>query len=303
MSLIHRHQRGLDLAVALGILLAVAAPNGHAQNALRRDAPIQPLALARTGDLLFGFGAGYESGVTVPLIAAWGDMTRIGIVKVAWAVADGVILEFGGDAYRALTVDSLGADPPVEPDEGVFDGKSTGAGDFYAGISFLVFRGGAEGVGGGPGFGVGGRLEFNIPDSNQAEGLGTNTTNIRMSVLGSYGNGPWLVTGDVGIAILEAPLVNFEQNDVIVYSAEVLYGPHAALPLRVYAGVIGRASARSTVPIGTEDTGDVLAGADLRLGRWLIDASGAIGYAGLSPDWRVTGGIALLVGRDAFAGN
>lgn len=277
-------------AVLLSVLLVLVTTPGFAQNALRRGAVIQPVALAEKGDLLLGFGAGYEADVNVPLLSIEGDLARIGILQLSWAVGDRVLLEVWGDAYRALTVDSMGSAPPVEPDEGVADGKSTGAGDFGAVITFLVF-------GGEQGFGIGGRLGFNIPDSNQAEGLGTNTTNIGMSLLGSYGRGPFLITGDVGIGILEAPLENFEQNDVIIYSAEVLYSIAGAQTLRAYASIGGRASTRGEVPVGTEDLGVVGIGADYRFSRWRLDAAGLVGYAGNSPSWGVTAGVALLFGN------
>ncbi|MGD2215539.1 MAG: hypothetical protein PVJ64_02235 [Gemmatimonadales bacterium] len=236
--------------------------------------------------MLVGFGAAYEENVTSPLVAVEGDLTRIGMLELSWAVADRAVIEFYGDAYRALAVDRMGT-PPAEPDEGLADGKSTGAGNLCVGISLLVF-------GDAQGFGLGGRFQFRIPSSSQGEGLGTNTTDVGMTLLGSYGNGPLLATADVGIASLEAPLENFEQNDVVSYNAEVLYSLRRARPLRLFAGVTGRASVRSRVPIGTEDLGELLLGADYRLGRWLIDASGFVGYAGNSADWGVRGGVAAV---------
>lgn len=272
----------------LSVIGITVTSSGFAQNALRRGAAVQPVAFVKKGDLLLGLGAGYAADVSVPLIAVEGNMTRVGTLQISYAVADRVIVELHGDPYLSLTVDTMGA-PPIEPDEGVFDGKSTGAGDFGFGFSFLPF-------GDADGFAAGGRLEFNIPDSNQAEGLGTNTTNIRLTVLGSYGRGPLLITGDFGIAILEAPLENFEQNDVIAYSAEFLYALSPAVPLRLYAGVVGRASTRGVVPIGTEDLGEVRLGLDYGLGRWLLDLAGLVGYAGNSPDWGVNGGVSFLIG-------
>ncbi|NIN72397.1 MAG: hypothetical protein GTO46_10870 [Gemmatimonadetes bacterium] len=278
--------RVLRLAGLIVTLLLAAASPQLAQSALRRGAPVQALALAKNGDLLVGFGAAYEENVMSPLVAVEGDLTRVGVLQLSWAIADRVVLEFHGDAYRALTIDNMGR-PPVEPDEGLADGKSTGAGNLCVGISVLVL-GDAEG------FGLGGRFQFHIPSSNQAEGLGSNTTDVSVTLLGSYGSGPLIATADAGIAILEAPLENFEQNDVIAYNAEVLYSPVAARPLRLFAGVTGRASVRSRVPVGTEDLGELLLGADYRLGRWLIDTSGFVGYAGNSAAWGIRGGVAAL---------
>ncbi|UCF20096.1 MAG: hypothetical protein JSU87_01425 [Gemmatimonadota bacterium] len=259
----------------------------HGQSALRRTAAIQPVGLARKGDLLLGVGAAYESNVSRPLVAVFGDLGHLGALKLAWAVADYVLLEVEGDLLRVLTVDSMGT-PPINPRPEVFNGKSTAAGDFSVAFSFLI-------LGDGDGLGVGGRLKVDLPNSNQKDGIGTNTTNVHLSLLGSYGRGPFQFTGNVGVGILEVPLESFRQNDVIVYSAEMLVSPLADVRLRLLGGVDGRASTRNKVPIGTEDLGEAYLGLDFRFGDWLIDAAAGLGYAGNSPDWKVEGGLAFLI--------
>ncbi len=276
-------------ASAVVACLALAAGRADAQVSLRRGAPVQPVALAKQGDLLLGLGAGYEADLHAPLVSVEGDLGRIAVLHLLYAVADGVVLEVRGDAYRVLSVDSLGV-PVVDPDEGLLDGRSSGAADFRAAVAFRL-------IGGDQGLAGGGRFEFNIPGSNESEGLGTNSMNIRLGVLGGYRRGPLVVTADVGVAILEAPLENFEQNDVIAYSAELVYSPRRLHHLRLYAGLDGLASTRDRVPVGTEDLGVVRFGVDYRLGRWLLDAGGLVGYAGNSPDWGLAGGVSFTAGR------
>jgi hypothetical protein len=243
--------------IHLGALGLVLAGQAEAQPVLRRDAPVQPLQLVRKGELLVGAGVGYEADVKVPLIAVGGDLARWGVLQLSYGVADGVVITVQGDSFRELSVDSMGTLPTdslgvplVTPDDGLADGKSAGAGDFRVGIAFRIF-----GADRGP-F-VGGRFQFNVPDSNQAEGLGTNSMMMRASVLGGYGNGPLDLTADLGIAILEAPAESFEQNDVVAYSAELLYTSPRPSRLRLFAAADGRASTRGRVPPGTEDLGDV----------------------------------------------
>lgn len=278
------------LAPSLG-----AAPAAHAQSALRRSPPVQHVAGMRRGELLIGLGASYAPNVRFTLLDLEGDLTTIGAADIAYALADGVLVEFRTDLYRAMTVDRLGASPPVEPDEGLADGKSTGSANARF-ITLFRLLGRAEGVSGGL------HLEFTIPSGNQGEGLDTNTTDVRVSGLVSYGRGPLRFTSDVGIAILEAPLENFEQNDVLVYSGELVYRAWEPFPARLYLGVDGRASTRSRVPIGTEDLGDLRIGGDYAIGRWLLDASVAVGFAGISPDWEVSGGLSLVLGGGGRGG-
>ncbi|NIR45663.1 MAG: hypothetical protein GWN99_14785 [Gemmatimonadetes bacterium] len=271
------------------LLLGPAVP-AESQNALVRDAPIQPVVLAKRGHMIFGVGALYERNVVIPLLDARGDLETFGRLQISWAIADGLIISLEGDAYKVLNVDTLGM-PLVTPDEGLADGESSGAGNVSADVTFKA-------LGDADGFAFGGRLRFDIPSSNQAEGLGTNTTNVRMTLLGSYGGGPLRFTGDAGLAILEAPLENFEQNDVFAYSAQFLYDLGLPQRLRVRAGAYGRASTRQRVPVGTEDIGELMLGLDFRLGSWLVDFGGFAGYAGNSGDWGLAGGVALLIGDE-----
>lgn len=297
----HVRRRGCDygtaatLVVASFLLCLVAASASPAQTALRRGSPIQPVTLVKRGDLLLGGGAAFESAVTVPLIGARGDLSRVGILELSYGVADGVLIQIRGDVHRILQLEDSGLLTPgsvsgtavTELDEDLSDGTATGSGDFRVGILLRAF-GKPEGLS------VGGRFEFNVPSSDEDQGLGTNSMAARFGLLGSYGRGRVRLTGDVSVGILEAPAENFEQNDVFLYSAELLYSPLGRRPLRLFASVNGQASTRNRVPVGTEDLGQASLGADFRVGHWLFDAFGGIGYAGNSADWGFGGGIAFL---------
>lgn len=275
----------ITLALSLG-----AAPSALSQPRLRRSAPVQPFAAVQKGDWLIGLGAGHAANYRFPLLELEGDLLTIGAADLAYAPADGILIELRTDLYRAVTVERIGSSPPVTPDEGLADGKSTGSANLRL-ITLIRVLGDADGFAGGL------HLEFGVPSGNQSEGLDTNTTDARVSGLVSYGRGRLRATADLGIAFLEAPLENFEQNDVVVYSGELLYGVSPRIPLRLYAGLDGRVSTRQTVPIGTEDLGELRLGGDYPVGRWLLDASASIGFAGISPDWGVGGGISLSPGR------
>lgn len=283
-----RRLRTIHLQVVILILAGLAPPaasSAWCQSSLRRASVVQPLARVRKGDFLVGVGAAVSDDVVVPLLDIRGGLTRISY-RLMYAFADRIVLEVRQDALRTLSVDSIGM-PLVEPDDGLADGKSGGAGNILIGATFGAF--GRRDV-----YALGARFEMEIPSSSEREGLGTNSMGFRAALIGSYATGPWTLGVDVGLAILEAPLKNFEQNDVIVYSAELNYRPPWASRLRAYGAVDGRISTRGTVPIGTEDIGRALLGADFKLGPVLIDLGGGVGYAQNSPDWTLFGGAALV---------
>lgn len=288
MHSLPRHLRTIRLHVAVLVLIGLAPPAARpawSQSSLRRAAAVQPLARTRKGDFLVGVGTASSRNVRVPLADARGDLVQIS-GQILYAFADGILLEVRQDALRVLSVDSIG-EPLVELDEGLQDGKSGGSGNLIIGATFSAF--GRPDV-----YALGARIEAVIPSSSQREALGTNSMGVRAALIGSYATGPWTLGADVGLAILEAPLQSFEQNDVIAYSAEINYRFAPTSRLRAFAAVDGRISTRGVVPVGTEDIGRALLGVDLKLGPVLIDLGGGFGYAQNSPDWTLFGGASLV---------
>jgi hypothetical protein len=275
---------GRPLALAL-LLLGVAAPAG-AQ--MRRDPAVPNASAARAGEFLLGAGLGWDGDRSFPLSGLRGDLLRVGTLTVAYAVADGVLLEVRGDAWHVLRIHGRGpSHVPLAP--GVADGTTTDAGDFrIATVARLV--GGATG----PSAGV--DVAVKLPNSQQSRGIGLNTTDFEGSAFGSWGGERVRVTGEVGIGILTAPLRTFIQDDVLLYGAELLWDPDGAggLP-RLAIGVRGRANTRHVVPVGLEDEGTASVGLDWERGGWLVDGSVLAGYTADSPDFGVRVGIARIL--------
>ncbi|MFQ5889482.1 MAG: hypothetical protein ACE5JR_05465 [Gemmatimonadota bacterium] len=283
----HAGRERLALLLSVDLLLGLVALPGHAVAQLRRAPTVQPVAEVSRGDLLVGGGSGYAADAEFPLSALAGDLVSVARLTVAYGLASRVLVMLEGDVYRVLTVQRAGL-PAIPLDPGVADGTSGDVGDFRIGTLFSPI-GGREGLSGGL------RMEVKLPNSDETKGIGTNTTDFRFGVLGSYGVRRLRVTADVGVGILEAPLESFEQNDVLMYSGEILLRIAAGRG-RLALGVDGRASTRDRVPLGTEDLGELRFGADYRAGGWLLDAHLSLGYAGTSPDWGVSAGVARLAG-------
>ncbi len=279
---------GLTAGVAAGQTSGVEDAERRDHLEFRRAPAVQPISEIRKGEILIGMGADYASNYAFPLLAIEGDLARFGVVDIAYALAEGVLVELRGDLVRTIFVDRMGT-PVIEPDDGLADDRSTGSGSYRLITLFRV-------VGDDEGPSAGLHFEYTIPSGNQSEGLGTNSINVRVSGLASYGRGPFRATADLGVGILEAPLESFEQNDVLVYSGELLYELPVRPRVRIFAEIDGRASTRSRVPIGTEDEGRLSFGADVGLGRWVLDVLGFVGYAGVSADWGLGAGLSFHIG-------
>lgn len=274
--------RSVGRPAGLALFVALALPVG-VTGQMRRDPSVQPVAEIRRGDLLVGVGLSYGANQTFPLLGLRGDLLSVGRLTLAYGLADAVILEIRGDLQNVLYLEPdpdaapERPEPAVPLDPGTLDGTTHDFGDFRIGVLFAP-------IGSKEGLSAGGRLEVKLPNSDETRGIGTNTTDVRLSLLGGFGCGPVRATADLGVAILEAPLEGFEQNDVVVYSAELLYRMLEGR-IRLALGLDGRAATRGHVLLGTEDLGEIRAGGEYAAGRLALDGEVALGYAGTSPDW------------------
>lgn len=276
-------RRAFPALVALAACTAVA-PEASAQ--LRRAPAIRHVSLVQARDLVVGYGLDYRSAAGFPLSGATGDLFTPIVFTAGYGLGSGAIVELRANAWQILRTDSINA-PPVDLNPEALDGTTSDFGDFRIATRFRVI-GGERGLWGGLGF------ELKLPTGREAKGITTNTTDVALTGLAGLREGRWLVTAEAGVGILEVPLENFVQNDVLVYGAEALYSAGGGR-LRFAAGLHGRASTRPDPPLGTEDLGEVAVGADCTLGGFLLDAAVLVGYTELSPDWGLSLGVAYNV--------
>lgn len=270
------------ITALVAILCSPVDGNGQA----RRDPALQPVSEVKAGSLLLGVGLAWGADRAFPLSGLEGNLLALGRLSLAYGLANRVLLEVRGDVWQTLWVD--GAEPPSVPlDTNARDGRTGDVGDFRVGLLLTP-------IGGERGLSAGAHIEVKLPNSNEAKGIGPNTTDVRLAVLGSYGAPRWRASVSLGVGILEAPLENFEQNDVLLYAGEWLL--EAGPGLRLALGLEGRASTRDRVPLGTEDLGEVFVGADYRLGAWLLDVGLTAGIVKDSADWGVKAGWAYTTG-------
>jgi hypothetical protein len=114
-----------------------------------------------------------------------------------------------------------------------------------------------------------------LPNSNQARGIGLNQTNFFMTALASKTIGKLRVSGNLGLAILTAPTELFSQNDVMLYGLSVVYPLNERVSL--LGEVNGRLNTRKTAPLGTESDGEARFGARFKASGLLWDVSALTG--------------------------
>ena len=272
------------LAVAVGI-----AGVGPAGAQLRRDALVQTVGAAETGEALFGVGVTRVTDAVFPLSGLNGDLTSAPVLHAAWAVGPRVAFEVKGAARQVLTIERRDRLPAVPLDRSVDEGTTRDVGDFELAVSFAP-------LGEPEGFSVGGYLGVKLPNSDETRGIGANTTDATIAALFSWLSGRWRTAGWFGVAILEAPSEAFEQNDAFAYAFESSWraGPRWRLSL----GTRGQMSTRRVSPRGTEDLGEIRTSVEWRRGPVAVDAGLGRGYSARSGDWHLRAGIAWLLAAE-----
>ncbi|HXG92014.1 MAG TPA: hypothetical protein VNN73_06535 [Blastocatellia bacterium] len=145
---------------------------------------------------------------------------------------------------------------------------------------------------------LGFRFGVQLPNTNETLGIGTNTLNFYATVNAGkrFADDKLNLFGNLGLGILQAPLANFSQNDVLMYGLAGIYTLSDRLNL--VGEVNGFHSTRKRAPLGTEDFSTARLGAQLRaLGvKWY-----GAGVFGLSKRAPKTGfSVGIIYDWDAF---
>jgi hypothetical protein len=98
------------------------------------------------------------------------------------------------------------------------------------------------------------------------------------------------VYGNIGLGIMNSPLANFSQNDVILYGLAGIFG--VTDRINIVGEVNGRYSSRSgAAPLGTESIGQFRVGTQIRASGLRFDTAAVFGLTRFSPRTGLTFGV------------
>ena len=201
-----------------------------------------------------------------------GDLTRVGVIGVNIGMGPNVEFQIEGVAQNVLSINSRGASAiPLTLAPGANSANDTG--DFMLSAKFKLRNETRRGPSLGFRFGV------QLPNSNQARGIGLNQTNAYGSVLigKKFGHdGRFNTFGNLGLAILTAPTQLFSQNDVVTYGLAGIYRVNRQFSI---AGEVnGRANTRpGDGPLGTESQAEARLGMQIKASGLKFDFAGIKG--------------------------
>jgi outer membrane putative beta-barrel porin/alpha-amylase len=271
-------------------LLVIAAGLSTAARAQDRPLKTDDAETVPAGTLRAELGFDFLQDVGFPLSGLRGDETSIGVVDFRMGVGKIAEIEVEGSIQNFLDVKSQGTS--FVPNLSLTGVNSThDTGDFTLATKVRLLKN--EGLRPGLAF----KFGFVMPNSNQARGIGTNTTNVFAMIALQEQLRKLSVFGDLGIEILQAPNALFTQNDVLIYGGAFKYPIHRRIS--VVGEVHGLYSSRSVndALVGTQSTGQARLGLQIMAGGLIWDLAGIRGLNkydarsgftfGLSKDFRL----------------
>ena len=251
---------------------------------LTEDVDITP-----EGTIEIAAGIDFLQKVKFPLSGLNGDLTRVGDVRIRTGLASNVEIQIEGVLQNFLAINSQTTPSPIPL---ALDGNSTNdAGDFVVSAK-IKLRNETKLL---PAIGF--KFGFEMPNSDQARGIGTNQINVFSKILLQKrfgrvtGKQPRVnVFGNLGLLIMTAPIERFTQNDLLLYGLAGIF--KVSDRINIVSEVNGRLNTRNgAAPLGTESVGQFRIGTQIRASGLRFDTAAIFGLTKFSPRTGVTFGV------------
>jgi hypothetical protein len=274
----------LGVLVMIAAFACVAAAQDERDRFEGQARPLltEDVDVLRPGTVRLQAGIAFQQDQDFALSGLNGDVTRIGDVGIRIGVSSNVEVQIDGTVRQFLSINRQFAPSVVPLDLGTKLGDTQDVGDFTLAAKIKVTRE-RDLL---PAFGV--RFGFELPNTNQTRGIGTNTINVFGDVLAAKTVGPVRLIGNVGLGILTSPTENFSQNDVLRYGVAFRY------PLTERVRLVGEVNGRHSTrrpPLGTEDRSEARLGIQVDAAGLRWDAAGSFGLTRWSPQTGLVFGV------------
>jgi hypothetical protein len=241
------------------------------------------------GSFEIAAGVDFLQNAKFPLSGLRGDLTRVGDIRVKVGFAPNVEFQVEGVIQDFLAINSATNPAPIPL---TINGNSTNdAGDFV--ISTKIKLRNETRLLPAVGFKVG----FQMPNTSEGRGIGTNQINVfgKFLLQKKFGKKAGQdaranIFGNLGLAIMTAPLEEFTQNDVLLYGLAGIF--RANKRINIVSEVNGRINTRSgTAPLGTESVGQFRIGTQIKASGLRFDTAAVFGLTRFSPRSGITFGV------------
>jgi hypothetical protein len=268
--------------ITIVLLLSIV---GFAQ---QRPLITDDIDITPAGAIEIGAGVDFFQNAKFPLSGLKGDLTRVGDIRIRQGFASNVEIQIEGVVQNFLAINSQG---PSSIPLSVTGNSTSDFDDFTisAKIKLLNEKGVLPAVGL--------KFGYQMPNTDQAKGIGTNQINLFTKLIVQkrfgkrQGRTPLAnVYGNLGLGIMSAPLASFTQNDVLLYGVAGIFRVNKRI--NIATEVNGRLNTRSgAAPIGTESISQYRIGTQIRASGLRFDTAAIFGLTKHSPRTGVTFGV------------
>lgn len=259
--------------------------------ALAQQRPLitEDVDIVPEGSAHVSVGVDFLQDARFPLSGLKGDQTRLGDINVSFGLAPNIEFQIDGVVQNFLAINSVQNPTPIPLKIGT--NSTNGVGDFTLSTK-IKLRNETRAM---PALGF--KLAVQLPNSDEARGIGVNETNVFGTILlqkrfgKKKGADPRAnIFGNVGIGILTAPTQLFTQNDVLLYGLAGIF--RVTDKINLASEVNGRSSTRSGgAPLGTESTSQFRFGAQIKASNLRFDTAAIFGLNKYSPRTGITFGV------------
>ena len=270
------------------ILLAACSIAGLGQ---QRPLITDDIDITPAGAMEITVGVDFLQNVKLPLSGLKGDLTRVGDIRLRNGFASNVELQVEGVVQNYLAINSQTLPSPIPLS---ITGNSTNDFDDIVMSAKVLLHRETRNL---PALGI--KFGFQMPNTDQARGIGTNQINVFSKVIVQKkfgeraGRSPAAnIYGNIGLGIMNSPLATFSQNDVILYGLAGIFG--VTDRINIAGEVNGRYSSRSSTPLGTESVGQLRLGTQIKASGLRFDSAAIFGLTRHSPRSGITFGVTYL---------
>jgi len=252
--------------------------------AQQRPLLTEDVDIIKPGVIRIESGFEFLQNQTFPLSGLKGDLMKLADTRLSFGMAPNVEFQIEWVVQHFLSIDSRG--PSAIPLKlGTNPNDTNDVGDARLWMK-LKLRNESRIS---PSFGF--RFGIELPNSNQAKGIGTNTTNFYGMVTAGkrFARNKLNLFGNIGLGILTTPASTFTENDVVVYGLAGIYELNDRVKL--VGEINGYHSTRNRPPLGTEDFSEGRLGAQIHaLGvNWY--GAGVFGTSSRAPKTGIVFGV------------
>lgn len=251
------------------VLIAAFISNAQQRPLLTDDIDITP-----SGSIEIGVGVDFLQDAKFRLSGIEGDVTRLGNIRIRTGLAPNVEMQIEGTLQNFVSINNR--TPSYIPL--TVSGNSTNDFDDLVSSVKVKLRSETKRI---PAIGL--KMGFQMPNTDQAKGIGTNQINIFTKLLvqkkfGSVLNrtAKFNLFGNIGLGIFTAPLDRFTQNDMLIYGIAGIYRVNSRI--NILSEINGRENIRRTAaPVGTESHSELRVGAQIKASSLRFDAAATFG--------------------------